>query len=147
MSALSSFSLTAYILQLQDKVINLFCNTKLFSYLTSSSFSSVKSAAATHIMSFSTLVQDLSFRDANDARRNPRPPMSTASTIDDRRSHVSRAMSYASTAATSVSISGDISSQLHGGYSHPLARSWQAERQLTKVRRLLPSLILCNAGY
>lgn len=42
-------------------------------------------------------------------------------------------MSYASTTATSVSISGDISSQLHGGYSHPLARSWQAERQLTKV--------------
>lgn len=42
-------------------------------------------------------------------------------------------MSYASTAATSVSISGDISSQLHGGYSHPLARSWQSERQLTKV--------------
>ena len=27
----------------------------------------------------------------------------------------------------SVSISGDISSQLHGGYAHPLARSWQAE--------------------
>jgi hypothetical protein len=44
-------------------------------------------------------------------------------------------MSYASTTATSVSISGDISSQLHGGYFHPLARSWQAERQLTKVRR------------
>ncbi len=90
------------------------------------------------IMSFSSLVQDLSFRDANDARR-PRPaaPGSSASTMDDRRSHVSRAMSYASTAATSVSISGDISSQLHGGYSHPLARSWQAERQLTKV--LIPS--------
>jgi porphobilinogen synthase len=32
-----------------------------------------------------------------------------------------------------VSISGDIGSQLHAGYSHPLARSWQAERQLTKV--------------
>lgn len=42
-------------------------------------------------------------------------------------------MSYASTAATSVSISGDISSQLHGGYAHSLARQWQAERQLTKV--------------
>jgi len=42
-------------------------------------------------------------------------------------------MSYASTAATSVSISGGISSQLHGGYCHPLAREWQAERQLTKV--------------
>lgn len=98
-------------------------------------------------MSFSTLVQDLSFRDANDARRNPRPPMSTASTIDDRRSHVSRAMSYASTAATSVSISGDISSQLHGGYSHPLARSWQAERQLTKVRTPTSYHELCDAGY
>jgi porphobilinogen synthase len=53
--------------------------------------------------------------------------------MDDRTSHISRAMSYASTAATSVSISGDISSQLHGGYFHPLARAWQAERQLTKV--------------
>jgi porphobilinogen synthase len=42
---------------------------------------------------------------------------------------------YASTAATSVSIAGDIGSQLHGGYFHPLARSWQSERQLTKVRR------------
>lgn len=83
-------------------------------------------------MSFSSLVQDLSFRDSNDERRPPRGPLST-STIDDRRSHVSRAMSYASTSATSVSISGDISSQLHGGYCHPLARSWQAERQLTKV--------------
>jgi porphobilinogen synthase len=83
-------------------------------------------------MSFSTLVQDLSFRDATVERRAGRATSST-STIDDRRSHVSKAMSYASTAATSVSISGDISSQLHGGYSHPLARSWQAERQLTKV--------------
>lgn len=64
--------------------------------------------------------------------RRPRGPQSV-STIDDGRSQVSRAMSYASTAATSVSISGDISSQLHGGYFHPLARSWQAERQLTKV--------------
>jgi porphobilinogen synthase len=27
----------------------------------------------------------------------------------------------------------DKQSQLHGGYSHPLARAWQAERQLTKV--------------
>lgn len=92
-------------------------------------------------MSFSSLVQDLSFRDANDERRPARARLSTSSTIDDRRSHVSRAMSYASTSATSVSISGDISSQLHGGYSHPLARSWQAERQLTKVRTrpFLPS--------
>ncbi|KAI9822751.1 MAG: Aminolevulinate dehydratase [Thelocarpon impressellum] len=75
-------------------------------------------------MSFSTLVSDLSFRD-----------------IDERRSHVSRAVSYASTAATSVSISGDISSQLHGGYSHPLARSWQAERQLTKSMLIYPLFI------
>jgi porphobilinogen synthase len=86
-------------------------------------------------MSFSSLVQDLSLRESN----GPRRPVtlgaaSTSSTIDDRASHISRAMSYASTAATSVSISGDISSQLHGGYYHPLARSWQAERQLTKVR-------------
>ena len=90
-------------------------------------------------MSFSSLVQDLSLRDSNAPRRN-RGDASNASTIDDRTSrtsHVSRAMSYASTAATSVSISGDISSQLHGGYCHPLARSWQSERQLTKVRRSL----------
>lgn len=87
-------------------------------------------------MSFSSLVQDLSLRDAAGARR-PGPPgsttMSFSSAADDRASHMSRAMSYASTAATSVSISGDISSQLHCGYFHPLARSWQAERQLTKV--------------
>ncbi|KAJ9619555.1 Aminolevulinate dehydratase [Taxawa tesnikishii (nom. ined.)] len=68
-------------------------------------------------MSFSSLVSDLTYRDRNG---------------DDKRSQISRARSYASTAATSVSISGDISSQLHGGYSHPLARAWQAERQLTK---------------
>ena len=84
-------------------------------------------------MSFSSLVQDLSLRDGNGpAPRRPGAP--SVSTVDDRASHVSRAMSYASTSATSVSISGDISSQLHGGYFHPLARSWQAERQLTKVR-------------
>jgi porphobilinogen synthase len=73
-------------------------------------------------MSFSSLVSDIAYR-------NPVRP--------DLRSQVSEARSYASTAATSVSISGDIKSQLHGGYSHPLARSWQAERQLTKVRLLL----------
>lgn len=89
-------------------------------------------------MSFSSLVQDLSLRDSNGpAPRRPGPPPSQASTMDDRTSHISRAMSYASTAATSVSISGDISSQLHGGYFHPLARAWQAERQLTKVRKFL----------
>jgi porphobilinogen synthase len=76
-------------------------------------------------MSFSTLVSDIAFRDAH---------------RDDRSSQVSHARSqatarsYPSTAATSVSISGDISSQLHAGYSHPLTRSWQAERQLTKAR-------------
>src|SRR6187402_3772940 len=88
-------------------------------------------------MSFSSLVQDLSFRDksssASEQRRQMARGSPSVSTIDDSRSHVSRARSYASTSATSVSIAGDISSQLHGGYSHPLARSWQAERQLTKV--------------
>jgi len=89
-------------------------------------------------MSFSSLVQDLSIRDSNNTRRRApgasAPSVApSASTLDDRASHVSRAMSYASTAATSVSISGDIGSQLHGGYHHPLARSWQADRQLTKV--------------
>lgn len=94
-------------------------------------------------MSFSSLVQDLSLRgDSNGPPRRPGPlgsmsmSMSTSSTADDRTSRISRAMSYASTTATSVSISGDISSQLHGGYFHPLARSWQAERQLTKVSPL-----------
>jgi hypothetical protein len=89
-------------------------------------------------MSFSSLVQDLSMRSAADARnRENGSTTSAASTVDgmaSRTSHISRAMSYTSTAATSVSISGDISSQLHGGYSHALARQWQAERQLTKVR-------------
>ncbi len=88
-------------------------------------------------MSFSSLVQDLTLRDPNAPRRNRGDASSaTASTVDDRASrasHISRTLSYASSAATSVSISGEISSQLHGGYSHPLARSWQAERQLTKV--------------
>ena len=93
-------------------------------------------------MSFSSLVQDLSLRDANAPRR--RGDASTASTVDDRASrtsHISRAMSYTSTAATSVSIVGDISSQLHSGYSHPLARSWQAERQLTKSMLIYPLFI------
>lgn len=88
-------------------------------------------------MSFSSLVQDLSIRDGgntSNAAAERRRPAATVSSIDDRASHISRARSYASTAATSVSISGDIGSQLHGGYFHPLARSWQAERQLTKVR-------------
>ena len=70
-------------------------------------------------MSFSSLVSDIAYRNAD---------------RDEKQSQVSKARSYTSTAATSVSISGDIASQLHGGYSHPLARAWQAERQLTKVR-------------
>ncbi|KAL6889599.1 porphobilinogen synthase-like protein [Trichoderma longibrachiatum] len=93
-------------------------------------------------MSFSSLVQELSLRDANNARRpGPAPSVST-STFDDRASHISRTMSgYASTAATSVSISGDIGSQLHGGYFHPLARSWQSERQLTKSMLIYPIFV------
>lgn len=91
-------------------------------------------------MSFSSLVQDLTLRDGNHAPRRPAPSPSV-STIDDRTSHISRAMSYASTAATSVSISGDIGSQLHGGYYHPLARSWQAERQLTKSMFIYPIFV------
>ncbi|QIW98262.1 hypothetical protein AMS68_003780 [Peltaster fructicola] len=85
-------------------------------------------------MSFSTLVNDLNYRE--------RPSFNTVTS--DARSHISRAVSYASTAATSVSISGDISSQLHGGYSHPLARSWQAERQLTKSMLIYPVFVTDN---
>lgn len=81
-------------------------------------------------MSFSSLVSDLTFRDSDGREKRPHLPLGRVE---------SYARSYTSTAATSVSISGDISSQLHGGYSHPLARSWQAERQLTKVR-LLPQI-------
>ncbi|KAF3357931.1 hypothetical protein VDGD_08605 [Verticillium dahliae] len=95
-------------------------------------------------MSFSSLVQDLSLRDSGMPRRPGPRGTASASTINDGRSQVSRAMSYASTAATSVSISGDISSQLHGGYHHPLARSWQAERQLTKSMLIYPIFISDN---
>ncbi|KAJ5808934.1 tetrapyrrole biosynthesis porphobilinogen synthase [Penicillium riverlandense] len=86
-------------------------------------------------MSFSNLVSDIAFRDSN---------------VDDRSSQISRARSqptarsYTSTTATSVSISGDISSQLHSGYSHPLSRSWQAERQLTKDMLIYPLFITDN---
>ncbi|KAK0955003.1 Aminolevulinate dehydratase [Friedmanniomyces endolithicus] len=92
-------------------------------------------------MSFSTLVSDLTYRDS----LRPSPP-NTASTTGptDTRSQISRARSYASTAATSVSISGEVSSQLHGGYSHPLARAWQAERQLTKSMLIYPLFITDN---
>jgi porphobilinogen synthase len=92
-------------------------------------------------MSFSSLVQDLSLRESNGGpARRPGAPASISSAADDR-SQISRARSYTSTAATSVSISGDISSQLHGGYFHPLARSWQAERQLTKSMLIYPLFI------
>ncbi|QKX56440.1 uncharacterized protein TRUGW13939_03545 [Talaromyces rugulosus] len=86
-------------------------------------------------MSFSNLVSGIAFRDAHP---------------DDRGSQISRARSQVttrsltSTQATSVSISGDISSQLHAGYSHPLARSWQAERQLTKEMLIYPLFITDN---
>jgi len=97
-------------------------------------------------MSFSSLVQDLSLRDRDGNGPAPRRPgaPSVSSTVDDRASHISRAMSYASTSATSVSISGEVSSQLHGGYFHPLARSWQAERQLTKSMLIYPLFITDN---
>jgi porphobilinogen synthase len=78
-------------------------------------------------MSFSALVSDLNYRNGD---------------REDQKTHLSRARSYASTAATNVSISGDISSQLHGGYSHPLARAWQAERQLTKACSITVGVIL-----
>ncbi|PHH80835.1 hypothetical protein CDD82_1493 [Ophiocordyceps australis] len=91
-------------------------------------------------MSFSSLVQDLSLRDTSNTNARRQPPNSV-STLDDRASRISRAASYTSTAATSVSISGDISSQLHGGYFHPLARSWQAERQLTKSMLIYPLFV------
>lgn len=81
--------------------------------------------ALNQTMSFSNLVSDIAFRDAH--------PDDRSSQVSHARSQAT-ARSYTSTTATSVSISGDISSQLHAGYSHPLSRSWQAERQLTKVR-------------
>lgn len=85
-------------------------------------------------MSFSTLVTDIAFRDHDNDEQLQRPSLVSSSIK-------SRAGSYVSTAATSVSISGDISSQLHGGYSHPLAREWQAERQLTKSMLIYPLFV------
>lgn len=82
-------------------------------------------------MSFSSLVKDMSFKD------NSKTSTDTRSTI----SRPSLARSYTSTQATSVSIAGDISSQLHAGYSHPLTRAWQAERQLTKSMLIYPIFI------
>ncbi|KIW52723.1 hypothetical protein PV05_08346 [Exophiala xenobiotica] len=95
-------------------------------------------------MSFSSLVQDIAFRDSSQS--NARTSASTA-TSNDNQSTISRpsqARSYTSTAATSVSIAGDISSQLHAGYSHPLSRAWQAERQLTKSMLIYPLFITDN---
>ncbi|KAK3985003.1 putative delta-aminolevulinic acid dehydratase [Cladorrhinum sp. PSN332] len=92
-------------------------------------------------MSFSSLVQDLTLRDSGAPRRRGDASVSTVNDAASRTSHISRAMSYTSTAATSVSIAGDISSQLHAGYSHPLARSWQAERQLTKSMLIFPLFV------
>lgn len=94
-------------------------------------------------MSFSNLVNDLSYRTTQSERQRPTSGL-TDRTLSDARSNYSRARSYASTAATSVSISGDISSQLHGGYSHPLSRAWQAERQLTKSMLIYPLFITDN---
>ncbi|KAL8910745.1 MAG: hypothetical protein Q9171_003991 [Xanthocarpia ochracea] len=89
-------------------------------------------------MSFSTLVSDLAFRDRGH-------PTDVNGSLATKPSPISRngsyARSYASTSATSVSISGDISSQLHGGYSHPLSRAWQADRQLTKSMLIYPLFI------
>ena len=89
-------------------------------------------------MSFSTLVSDLAHRDREGA-----PPNGSSSTTgpSDARSVLSATRtqrSYASTAATSVSLTGDVRSQLHGGYAHPLARAWQADRQLTKSMLIYP---------
>ena len=85
-------------------------------------------------MSFSNLVKDMSFKD-------------TSKNSTDTQSSISRptlSRSYTSTQATSVSIAGDISSQLHSGYSHPLSRAWQAERQLTKSMLIYPLFITDN---
>ncbi|KAK6434632.1 Aminolevulinate dehydratase [Oleoguttula sp. CCFEE 5521] len=99
-------------------------------------------------MSFPTLVSDLTFRNGNTRPQRPSPhsglSTTTNTTHNDTRSQISRAKSYASTAATSVSTAGDISSQLLGGYSHPLPRSWQAERQLTKSMLIYPVFITDN---
>ncbi|BDD61937.1 Aminolevulinate dehydratase [Monascus purpureus] len=78
---------------------------------------------------------DIAFRDAR--------PDDSSSQVSHQRSQTTR-HSYASTAATSVSISGDISSQLHAGYNHPLSRSWQAERQLTKEMLIYPLFVTDN---
>ncbi|KAI9749993.1 MAG: Aminolevulinate dehydratase [Lichina confinis] len=45
------------------------------------------------------------------------------------------------TASSSFDTAPNISSHLHGGYHHPLSRSWQAERQLTKSMLIYPLFI------
>ncbi|KAL9010976.1 MAG: hypothetical protein Q9173_004138 [Seirophora scorigena] len=92
-------------------------------------------------MSFSTLVSDLAFRDRDDRHGQNGQNGSFVSKPSQISRSASYARSYSSTNATSVSISGDISSQLHGGYGHPLSRSWQAERQLTKSMLIYPLFI------
>ncbi|KAL8736608.1 MAG: hypothetical protein Q9181_002331 [Wetmoreana brouardii] len=89
-------------------------------------------------MSFSTLVSDLAFRDREHTNAQNGSAISKPSQMSRT---ASSARSYASTNATSLSISGDISSQLHGGYGHPLSRTWQAERQLTKSMLIYPLFI------
>ncbi|KAI5298445.1 hypothetical protein KEM56_004062, partial [Ascosphaera pollenicola] len=83
-------------------------------------------------MSFSSLVSDLAYRQGR-VSVDDGSSTATSSRLQSR--------SYVSTQATSVSISGDISSQLHSGYSHVLSRSWQAERQLTKSMLIYPLFI------
>ncbi|RKF77742.1 Delta-aminolevulinic acid dehydratase [Golovinomyces cichoracearum] len=99
-------------------------------------------------MSFSSLMHDLNLKNvpsnACQQRRLGQDSSSSSSFLDDGTCTTFRTRSYASTSATSVSISGNISSQLHGGYSHPLARSWQAERQLTKSMLILPIFVTDN---
>ncbi|KAL8711354.1 MAG: hypothetical protein Q9220_004251 [cf. Caloplaca sp. 1 TL-2023] len=92
-------------------------------------------------MSFSTLVSDLAFRDRDQHSDKNGSAISKPSQISRNGSY---ARSYGSTSASSVSISGDVASQLHGGYSHPLARAWQAERQLTKSMLIYPLFISDN---
>ncbi|KAI5283679.1 Aminolevulinate dehydratase [Ascosphaera aggregata] len=84
-------------------------------------------------MSFSSLVSDLAFRQGRVSVVDDGSSTATSSRLQSR--------SYVSTQATSVSISGDISSQLHSGYNHMLSRSWQAERQLTKSMLIYPLFI------
>ncbi|KAL9057013.1 MAG: hypothetical protein Q9162_002561 [Coniocarpon cinnabarinum] len=89
-------------------------------------------------MSFSTLVSDLAHRDRDRDQRSALNGSSTSTTgPSDLRSNLSAARTV-STSATSVSLTGDIRSQLHGGYAHPLARAWQSDRQLTKSMLVYP---------